>query len=340
MSKQEEQKIVTGTIIGTGHYLPEDQLTNENLYQKLKREGYQWVSEFKDAEEFAKWAYRVSGVRSRCFAPEGQSAEDLAAYAAKKALEDAGISGSEIGRIILNTVTPAWLFPAAGIRLQEMIGARDAASDTINQACSGFVWGMVNACNLVKAGYNKPILVVSADTLSRVRSIFETRNCILFSDGAAACVIKPSKNKGFLGEPFLRSLYSLDITLDGAYGQFLFKGRSVVKAAIDGMATMAKETLKTTGYNINDLAYIIPHQANGRFVKGIAEHLKIAEEKIINIIENVGNNSGATVGIALDMLRKGKILKNGISLRLKENDLIVFTAIGAGYTEAAIAYQV
>ena len=323
-------------ITALGCYTPPRLLTNHDL-EKMVDTNDQWIME------------RV-GISERHIADPGVATSDMAVAAARCALAQRGVDASELDVIIVCTVTPDHMFPSTACTVQNGLGARRAWGFDLSAACSSFVYGTTTAAHLVMAGTHKKALVIGADTMSRIIDYTDRATCVLFGDGAGAVLIEPAENgDGNLG--FIDFLGEID----GSGGDFLIMpaggsrlpashetvekrqhyvhqaGQQVFKYAVRKMHEACRDILARNGFSVSDLAALIPHQANLRIIQGAAERLGIAPEKISINIDRYGNTTAATIPLAArDAICNG---------RLKKGDLVLFAAVGAGYTVGASLWR-
>jgi 3-oxoacyl-[acyl-carrier-protein] synthase-3 len=326
---------MTGAIIvGTGSYLPERVLTNNDL-EKMVDTSDQWIT-------------TRTGIRSRRIAGPGEETSTMAATAAKRALDMAGLAVEDVDLIIVGTITPEKTMPSCGCLVQEKIGAVNATAFDVNAACSGFLFGLDVADKYIKADPAKKILLIGAETLS-ARINWQDRNtCILFGDGAGACVI----TGGAPGSGILASrLYSdgrlwnllyldsmprrvcpevpptvnpaLEVS-NGEGSAIQMQGRDVFKYAVRAMAQAVTELLAGEDVSIDEISIMIPHQANIRILKSLAERLGVPFEKMYVIVEKYGNTSAASVPITIDEANRAG--------RLQRGDMVLFCVFGGGFT--------
>jgi 3-oxoacyl-[acyl-carrier-protein] synthase-3 len=265
---------------------------------------------------------------------------DMAVQAACAALQQRGISGAEIEAVILCTVTPDMMFPSTACLVQHKIGAKGAWGFDLIAACSGFVYGLTTAAHLVRCGSHKKVLVIGSDKMSSIFDYTDRGTCVLFGDGAGAMLLEAcEEGDGFIG--FLNEV-------DGSGGDYLKmpaggsrmpasvesvqqrqhfvkqEGQQVFKYAVRKMYEMSKELLDKHGLSVNDVKLLIPHQANRRIIQAAAERLGIGCDQVIINIDKYGNTTAATIPLATrDALEQGK---------LKKGDLVIFAAVGAGFT--------
>lgn len=317
---------LTGTsILGLGHYLPGETITNFDLASMVDTSD-QWITS-------------RTGIHSRHRAAVSEATSDLAIVAARRAMEDAQIESAELDLILLATATPDAPVPAAASIIQHALGAERAGAMDINAGCSGFLYGLHTADAFVRSGAAKKVLLVGSETLTRVTDYKDRRTCVLFGDGAGACVL------GTGG--FVRVLYS-SIGCDGSQSDLIripaggsrypateqtiaerqhylqLDGGRVFKQAVRRMVQSAQEALEATGLTGSDISWVIPHQANERILSSVGEQLGIAVPKVIIDVAETGNTSAASVPIALDRARESGHFKPG--------QLILLVAFGAGLT--------
>jgi 3-oxoacyl-[acyl-carrier-protein] synthase-3 len=316
-------------IIGTGSYVPEKILTNFDLE--------------KIVETTDEWIRTRSGIRERRIAKENEATSDLGLEAAKKALIDAKIKPEDISLIIVTTATPDYQFPSTACILQHKLGAKNAAAFDLAAACSGFIYGIETARQFVHSGAHKYVLVVGAEKMSSVIDWTDRNICVLLGDGAGACVIgEVEKGKGIV-ESYLAAdgAYShlitlpaggaaMPATIDTVHSHLHFmkmEGREVFKQAVIIMASACMDVLKKCNLTIEDIDWIIPHQANIRIITAAAERVKIPISKVYTNLERYGNMSSASIPVALD-----EAIKDG---SVKKGQRILLIAFGSGITWAA-----
>jgi 3-oxoacyl-[acyl-carrier-protein] synthase III len=316
------------SIIGTGSYVPEHIMTN-NDFEK-----------FLDTSD--EWIFTRTGIRERRIAKENEAVSDLCKIACERAMDAAGVKADDIDLIILGTITPDTHCPAGANWLEAKLGCKNAVSFDITAACSGFIFALHVAETLVRSGANKTALVVAGEIMSRVINWKERESCILWGDGAGAAVITEAESGA--------KILSTHIHTDGASGDSLLmpgggsmttpishesvdkglhflrliEANKSFKVAVGRFAEAFEEAVETNGYKIDDIDVIIPHQANIRIIQGMAKKIKVPMDKVYLTIQKYGNISSATVPIALDeAVRNGTIVKD---------NLVVLTAFGGGLT--------
>ncbi len=297
-----------------------------------------------------QWIMERVGIRERHIADAGVATSDMAVAAARCALEQRGVDPSEVEAIIVCTVTPDHMFPSTACLVQHGLGARRAWGFDLIAACSSFVYGTTTGAHLVMAGTHKKVLVIGADTMSRIIDYTDRATCVLFGDGAGAVLIEPAEDgDGHLG--FIDFLGEIDgsggdalimpaggsrlpashETVDKHQHYVHQAGQQVFKYAVRKMHEACRDILARNGFTVADLAVLIPHQANLRIIQGAGERLGIPAEKIVINIERYGNTTAATIPLATrDAICQG---------RLKKGGLVLFAAVGAGYTVGASLWR-
>ncbi|PIS03057.1 MAG: 3-oxoacyl-ACP synthase [Chlamydiae bacterium CG10_big_fil_rev_8_21_14_0_10_42_34] len=323
-------KKVKAKIIGTGSYLPEKVLSNQDLERMV--------------ETSDEWIVSRTGMKERRIARDDEYTSDMGASAARLAISDAGLEAEDIDFILVATLTPDYLFPSTACLIQNAIGAKRASGADIQAACTGYLYLLMMAKSFVESGVYKNVLVVAAEKLSSITNYKDRSTCVLFGDGAAACVVS-SEGKGL-------SVESIQLGSDGeqsnliimpaggcrlpasqetvAEGQHYIKmaGNEVFKHAVRRMETACKECLNAAGITEQEVSWLIPHQANMRIIDAIAKRFEhLPPERIFKTVQKYGNTSASSVGIALDELLKTAPLKQG--------EQILLTAFGAGLTWGA-----
>lgn len=319
-------KFIPVGITGTGSYLPEKELTNFDLE--------------KIVDTTDEWIRTRTGISKRRIADDKTATSDLATEAAKIAMEDAGLSAEDIDLIIVATATPDMGFPSTACIVQKNIGAKKAAAFDIEAACTGFIYGITIGEQFIKTGMYKNVLVIGAETLSKILNWKDRKTCVLFGDGAGAVILQPVE-EGY-------GILSCTLGADGASGDYLtlpaggsrmpasietvtnnlhyvqMDGSEVFKFAVRIMAKSALEAIELSGLKLEDVDYMVPHQANIRIIEAAAKRLKISMDKVYVNLNNYGNMSAASVPVALDeAARKGNI---------KSGDIITLVAFGGGLT--------
>jgi 3-oxoacyl-[acyl-carrier-protein] synthase-3 len=326
-------KVKIGSL---GCYTPPGLITNQDL-EKMVDTTDQWILE-------------RTGIHQRHIAAPDMATSDMAVEAAQCALAQRGVDAKEIDTIIVCTVTPDHLFPSTACLVQHRLGARGAWGFDLIAACSSFVYGLTVGANLVAAGTHGKVLVIGADTMTRIIDYTDRTTCVLFGDGAGAVLLEPTgageDDLGyidFLGEidgsgaPFLNMpaggsrMPSSHETVDKRLHYVKQEGGQVFKYAVRKMYEASRDLLARNGYTGEDVALMIPHQANKRIINAAGERLGIAPEKVMINIDWYGNTTSATIPLATrDAIAQG---------RLKKGDLVLFAAVGAGYTVGASLWR-
>ena len=320
-------------ISSLGLYVPERELTNADL-EKLVDTNDEWIR-------------TRTGIEKRHIAEPGTPSSELAIHACRQALERRGLPAAEVDLIIVATVTPDYAFPSTACLVQDALGAKAAAAFDLSAGCSGFVYGMALAADLIAAGRYGCALVVGAETLSRVTDYTDRGTCILFGDGAGAVVLKASDTPG--------GVLSSQLGADGSGGELLIlpgggsvhpatsetvtrrlhflqmQGREVFRFATRIMADASRQVLDQAELQIEDVSLFVPHQANDRILQAAARGLGVSEERMFSNLARYGNTSSASIPIALcEAIDQGKV---------KRDDLVVCVGFGAGLTWAAAAVR-
>jgi 3-oxoacyl-[acyl-carrier-protein] synthase-3 len=324
---------VNAVIKGVGAYLPERIMPNDEF------------TKFIDTSD--EWIVSHTGIKYRRIASKTQAASDLALIASQKALDRAGISPKDLDLIILATATPDYHgFPSTACIVQDKLEATHAGALDISAACTGFIYGVEIARNFIKNNSAKNILVIAAEVLSRVLNWKDRNTCVLFGDGSGAVVIsaEPNNNNRGVQYSMLHAEGSgsnvLQIPIGGSRNPFqnlnehdkdgiylMMEGHPVYKFAVRVITEMIRKVLKDNHLSIDDIAFIVPHQANIRIIEAAAKRLKISPDKFFCNLDKYANTSAASVPIALN-----DIYEQGL---LKENDLILTVAFGGGLTYGA-----
>lgn len=322
-------------ISGTGSYLPEKQLTNDDIVKMV--------------DTNADWILERTGIHTRNVAAPKQNTTDLAYIASQRALESSGLSAQDIDFIIFATVSPDQVMPSAACILQAKLGVKNIGAIDISAACTGFVYALSMAEQFVKTGMYKNILVVGAEVLTRYVNYKDRDTCILFGDGAGACILSRNETDenskiysahlhaaGELGDLFelpgggSKNPISQAVIEQGLH-YMRMKGREVFKNAVRHMNDCCEEALKANNMEEKDVQWLIPHQANIRIIDAVAKHFGISNEKVIVNIQHTGNTSAGTIPIALDeAIREGKI---------KRGDNVMLAAFGAGITSGSLLFK-
>ncbi len=335
-------------IVGTGSYLPKRQVSNELIEKMVRNFDLQ-----RAGMPFQQWVEKVTGIKNRYFV-EDEDTETMAAQASLRALAAAGMKASEIDFIIISSFTPTRDIPNLACSLGHLIGVKNVGGFPLNTACAGFVYGLAMAYALIKSGLYKNILVVSSETLSRVTDYGDPTTAVLFADGAGAAILQASEQEGICSPPYLSSEFTDHFELKNSDvlnpGERVIRkekefvphstlhmpgGPRVLRKAVNWMAEALLRALEQSPYELKDLDVIIPHQANRRITYGLIEKLNVPAEKVCRVIGVIGNTSGASVAISLDMAIRGK----ADGARIKRGDKVGLTAIGGGYAVGSVIFK-
>lgn len=311
-------------IIGCGSYLPERIVTNGALA--------------KTVDTSDRWIVERTGIKQRHIAADGEFTSDLSLKAARNALEHAGLRAEEIDLIVLATTTPDETFPSTATKVQALLGMTGGAAFDIQAVCSGFIYALSIADNFIKAGQAKTVLVIGAETFSRILDWKDRSTCVLFGDGAGAVVVRAAAVKE--NETKARGILSTHLHSDGRYGGLLhtdggpsttqtvgkvrMAGKEVFRHAVVNLAAVVRETLEANDLDISDIDWLVPHQANRRILDGTAKKLGIKPERVVITLDRHANTSAASIPLALDVA-----VKDG---RILPGHLIVMEAMGGGMT--------
>ncbi len=320
-------------IIGTGAYVPKQIITNHDLEQKI--------------ETTDRWIVERTGIRERRIAAEDEATSDLAYHAATHALHSAQVSPEEIDLILVATAMPDMFFPSTACIVQDKLKATRAAAFDLSAACSGFLYALAVGEQYIRSRTYKKVLVIGAEVMSRMINWSDRQTCILFGDGAGAVLLAPSRTPSGILSTHLHSDGSLwDLICVPGGGAALpaseqvlaerlntikMKGNETFKIAVRYLEEVAREALTANHLTISDIDHVIPHQANSRIIKAVADRLRLPMEKVILNMDRYGNTSAASIPLALsEAVGEGKIHKG---------DKILFLAFGGGVTWASALMQ-
>ncbi len=325
-----KNKKYNAVITGVGMYVP-DKIMDNAYFEKIVETTDEWITS-------------RTGIKERRLLEQGATS-DLAAGAAKDLLEKFNISPDEIDCIIVATVTPDMFFPATACIVQDKIGAANAWGFDLSAACSGFLFAFQTGCSLVESGQYKKVMVIGADKMSSIVDYSDRNNCILFGDAGAAVLLEPTEDHAFgMKDSLLKvdgsGLESLHMkgggslnpptheTVDNKMHYLYQDGKAVFKVAVKGMADISYEIMQKNNLKSEDVAYLVPHQANLRIIDATAQRMGLTKDKVMINIDKYGNTTAATIPLCLvDYYRAGK---------LKKGDNLILSAFGAGYTWGAI----
>jgi 3-oxoacyl-[acyl-carrier-protein] synthase-3 len=317
----------TRTVVtGTGSYLPERILSNDEL------------SRMVDTSD--EWIVQRTGIRERRIAADGETTSDLAVKAAERALAAAGCTAADIDLIIVATATPDYTFPSTAVLVQARLGIEHGAAFDLQAVCSGFVFALTTADSMIRTGIAKRALVIGAETFSRIIDWTDRTTCVLFGDGAGAVVVEGHAGTGSTGD---RGIISACLRSDGRHREKLYvdggpsstgtvghlrmEGREVFKFAVGAITDVIVDAFREASIEASDVDWFIPHQANKRIIEGSAKKLGIEPEKVVTTVARHGNTSAASIPLALD-----EAVRDG---RVKRGDLVLLEAMGGGFTWGA-----
>ncbi len=333
MSKPSSQPFCTSSIIGTGSYMPEKIMTNED------------ISKFVETSD--EWITSRTGIKERRIAAADEATSDLASEAARRAMAAAGVTAEEIQLIIVATVTPDMFFPSTACFVQKKIGASNAVCFDVSAACSGFLYALQVARHFINTGNRTTALVIGAEKLSSLVNWKDRNTCVLFGDGAGAVVIRRAEE----GTDAPGRVLSTVMGSDGNLADLLkvpggasfcpitpenvatrpntihMEGRETFKHAVTRMLEASQQALEIAGLTAADVSLVIPHQANARIISAIAERLGLPSERVFMNLDKYGNTSAATIPVALDEANKAG--------RLNKGDVVLLVAFGGGFTWAS-----
>ena len=316
-------------VKGVGHYLPERVVSNADLATLV--------------ETSDEWIRSRSGIERRHFAAEGQTTSDMATRAAKAALADAGLQAGDIDAIVLATSTADLTFPSAATMVQAGIGMTGGFAFDVQAVCAGFVYALTTANALIVAGSAKRVLVIGAETFSRLMDWSDRSTCVLFGDGAGALVLEGMEQAGVAAD---RGILATDLHSDGRFKDLLFvdggastgttghlrmQGKEVFRHAVEKLAETAHTALEKAGLTAEDVDWIVPHQANIRIIEATAKRMQIAMDRVVVTVQDHGNTSAASIPLALSVGRDRGQIKTG--------DLLVTEAIGGGLAWGSVVLR-
>ncbi|OSQ30963.1 beta-ketoacyl-ACP synthase III [Thalassospira sp. MCCC 1A03138] len=316
---------VRSRIIGCGSYLPSNVVTNDELAKRV------------DTSD--EWIVARTGIRQRHIAAEGETTSDLAVAAATRAMEHAGVTAADIDMIIVATATPDNTFPATATKVQHRLGVVGFAFD-VQAVCSGFVYALTTADMYIRNGQAKTVLVIGAETFSRILDWEDRRTCVLFGDGAGAVVVQAVEGKGTVED---QGILASRLHSDGGKYELLYvnggpsttqtvgflqmEGKEVFRHAVTNLAGVIREVLADTGLEAVDIDWLVPHQANRRILDSTARKFGISEDKVVITVDRHANTSAASIPLAL-----AEAVHDG---RIKRGDIVILEAMGGGFTWGA-----
>ena len=317
-------KCIRTEVIGCGHYLPEKVLTNDDL-SKMVETNDEWIS-------------TRTGIRSRHIAKEDELTSDLAFNAVTMAMKNANVSADDIDMILVATATPDYTTPATACILAKKLGLKSGTpAFDLNAACSGFVYALTMVDNMIRLGQIKTAAVVGVETLSKIVDWTDRNTCVLFGDGAGAVIVRAGEGEGTAADT---GILATKIFADGSQAEHLhatggisatrtagfvqMNGKEVFKFAVGAMCEASYEVLRIANAKVEDIDWLLPHQANSRIIAGVGQKLNVADEKVIITVDHHGNTSAASIPLAIS-----ESVANG---KIKKGNLVLIPAMGAGFT--------
>jgi 3-oxoacyl-[acyl-carrier-protein] synthase-3 len=319
--------MIRSVVRGFGASLPKRVVTNRDLEDMV--------------ETSDEWIVQRTGIRQRYIAGEGETTASLGAAAAQQALERAGLTADDIDLIICATSTPDNTFPATAVNIQNRLGMNHGFAFDVQAVCSGFVYAMATADLYIRGGMAKRVLVIGAETFSRILDWTDRTTCVLFGDGAGALVLEGQTSEGTLAD---RGILTSNLRSDGTHREKLYvdggpsttgtvghlrmEGREVFKHAVGMITDVIEAAFDATGTTAADIDWLVPHQANKRIIDGSAKKLGIPDEKVVITVDQHGNTSAASIPLALAVAAGDG--------RIKAGDLVMLEAMGGGFTWGAV----
>lgn len=316
-------------VVGLGHYLPERVVPNSEFEATL------------DTSD--EWIKSRSGIESRHFAADGETTSNIATKAAQNALANAGLTANDLDAIVLATSTADLTFPSAATMVQAALGMNRGFAFDVQAVCAGFIYAMANANALIISGQAKRIMVIGAETFSRIMDWSDRSTCVLFGDGAGAVILEAQDG---VGDKTDRGILSVDLNSDGQHRDILYvdggvstqttgflrmQGKEVFRHAVEKLAKTASIAMEKAGIANDEVDWIVPHQANIRIIQGTAKKLGLSMDNVVVTVQNHGNTSAASIPLALSVgVERGQI---------KRGDVIVTEAIGGGLAWGAVVIR-
>ena len=316
-------------VKGVGHYLPERVVHNSEFEKTL--------------ETTDEWIRSRSGIERRHFAADDETTSAMATRAAQSALDDAGLQASEIDAIIVATSTPDLTFPSVATMVQAELGMTRGFAFDVQAVCAGFIYALSNAAALIASNQADRVLVIGAETFSRIMDWTDRGTCVLFGDGAGALILEAQTGTGAVSD---RGILATDLNSDGRYRDLLYvdggvstqstghlrmQGNQVFRHAVEKLASTAGSAMEKAGVTTEDIDWIVPHQANIRIIQGTAKKMGVSMDKVVVTVQDHGNTSAASIPLALSVGKaRGQI---------KQGDLVVTEAIGGGLAWGAVVLR-
>ena len=321
---------IRAVVKGVGHYLPARVVPNTEFEDKI--------------ETTDEWIRARTGIERRHFAAEGETTSDLAAAAARAALADAGMDANDIDAIVVATSTPDLTFPSVATMVQAKIGMERGFAFDVQAVCAGFVFALSNANAMILSGQATRVLVIGAETFSRILDFQDRSTCVLFGDGAGALVLQAESGAGSASD---RGILSTDLNSDGRTRDLLYvdggvsttgkaghlrmQGNQVFRHAVEKLAETAHRALEKIGLDGGDVDWIVPHQANIRIIEGTAKRMQVPMDRVVVTVQDHGNTSAASIPLALSVGQERGQIRPG--------DLLVTEAIGGGLAWGAVVLR-
>lgn len=321
--------VLRAQVRGVGHYLPDRVVENAEFEKTL--------------DTTDEWIRTRSGIERRHFAAEGETTSQMATAAARAALDDAGMDASDLDAVIVATSTPDLTFPSAATMVQAQLGMTGGFAFDVQAVCAGFVYALTTANALIVAGQARRVMVIGAETFSRIMDWTDRGTCVLFGDGAGALLLEGGEADGASTD---RGILACDLHSDGQYRDILYvdggvstdtvgklrmEGKEVFRHAIEKLAATAHAALDKAGLGADDVNWIVPHQANLRIIKGTAQRMGVGMDRVVVTVPDHGNTSAASIPLALSVGRQRGQIKDG--------DLVVTEAIGGGLAWGSVVLR-
>jgi 3-oxoacyl-[acyl-carrier-protein] synthase-3 len=310
--------------------LPGSPVTNEELAQRLAKQGVETSDE---------WIVARTGITQR-YLTDGETTSDLATKAAQRALDDAGVAATDIDLIILATSTPDWVFPSSACLVQKALGTPGGAAFDVQAVCTGFAYAVATADAMIQAGTANRAIVIGAETFSGIMDWNDRGTCVLFGDGAGAIVMVADEKPGVLcsrlhadgrHENILRTAGNVSGGNVTGHPFLTMDGQAVFKMAVNVLDAVGREVLDVAGKSVDDIDWLLPHQANVRILNATARKMGLPREKVVVTVDQHANTSAASVPLAFDAARRDG--------RITDGDLIMFQGVGGGFTWGANLIQ-
>ncbi len=319
--------MIRSVVRGFGAALPKRVVTNQELESKV------------DTSD--EWIVQRTGIRQRYIAGEGETTASLGEAAARAALDNAGLTAADIDLIILATSTPDNTFPATAVNIQNRLGMHHGAAFDVQAVCSGFIYAVTTADAYIRGGLARRVLVIGAETFSRILDWSDRTTCVLFGDGAGAIILEAQAGEGSIAD---RGILTAKLRSDGAHREKLYvdggpsttgtvghlrmEGREVFKHAVGMITDVIEAAFEATGTTAEDIDWLVPHQANRRIIDGSAKKLGIPLDKVVVTVDLHGNTSAASIPLALNAAAADG--------RIKKGDLVLLEAMGGGFTWGSV----